>query len=103
MAELRIDREGSTAVVAPAGNIVSSNVAEMRVRLKGLMEEKCSAVTVDLEGVEIVDSTGIGLIIAVHNSLRKTGGTLSVINASKDLLDLFKAMRLDQHFSVAGA
>ena len=41
--------------------------------------------------------------ITAHNSLLKTEGKLMVTNASKDLLSLFKAMRLDQHFSISGS
>jgi anti-anti-sigma factor len=89
--------------VAPAEKIVSSNVGEMRTKMKGLIAEGCSAIVMDLKAVRIVDSTGIGLLIAIHNSLQKTGGKLSVINASKDILELFKAMRLEQHFSIQGA
>lgn len=103
MAEIRITVEGKKATVAPEANIVSSNMAEMRAKMKGLVADGCSTITLDLAGVEIVDSTGIGLLIAIHNSLLKAGGTLSVINASKDILDLFKAMRLDQHFAITGA
>jgi anti-anti-sigma regulatory factor len=51
----------------------------------------------------IQDSTGIGLLIAAHNSLRKVGGKLPVIHASPDILELFQTMRIHQHFSVSGA
>jgi anti-anti-sigma factor len=103
MAELEIIRDGGAITVAPAVNIVASNVSEMRTTMKGLIAEGCSAIIMDLKGVGFVDSTGIGLLIAAHNSLSKSGGNLSVINASKDIFDLFKAMRLDRHFSITGA
>jgi anti-anti-sigma regulatory factor len=51
----------------------------------------------------MVDSTGIGLLISAHNSLKKAGGDLTVIHASKDILDLFRTMRIHQHFSVSGS
>jgi anti-anti-sigma factor len=50
----------------------------------------------------VVDSSGIGLLIATHNSLKTKGGSLRVANASPDILNLFKAMRLDRHFTVEG-
>jgi len=58
---------------------------------------------VDLAGVRMVDSVGIGLFISAHNSLRKIGGVLVLINTSKDLLDLFTNMRLNQHFTIKPA
>jgi anti-anti-sigma regulatory factor len=59
--------------------------------------------TLDLAGTRMVDSTGIGLLISAHNSLKKAGGDLTVIHASKDILDLFWTMRIHQHFSVSGS
>ena len=58
--------------------------------------------TLDLAGTQMVDSAGIGLLISAHNSLKKAGGELSVIHASKDILDLFRTMRIHQHFCVSG-
>jgi anti-anti-sigma factor len=58
--------------------------------------------TVDLSDVRMMDSRGIGLLISAHNSLRKVGGTLAVVHASKDILDLLHTMRIHQHFSVSG-
>jgi anti-anti-sigma regulatory factor len=49
-----------------------------------------------------MDSRGIGLLISAHNSLRKVGGTLAVVHASKDILELLHTMRIHQHFSVSG-
>jgi len=56
----------------------------------------------DLQGVRAVDSSGIGLLVSAHNSLEKAGGELTVIHASKDILELFHTMRIHQHFSVSG-
>jgi len=56
----------------------------------------------DLAAAEMVDSAGIGLLISAHNSLKKAGGELTVIHASKDILNLFRTMRIHQHFSVSG-
>jgi anti-anti-sigma factor len=58
--------------------------------------------TLDLTGVQAVDSSGIGLLVSAHNSLKKAGGELTVIHASADILELFRTMRIHQHFSVSG-
>jgi hypothetical protein len=41
-------------------------------------------------------------LIATYNSMRKLGGQLAVVNASNELLELFRSMRMHQHFSVTG-
>lgn len=97
-----ISRDGSSAVVKPGADIVASNAKELREELKNLIDLGIRELVVDLGAVEMIDSVGLGLLIAVHNSLSKTDGTLTVINASKDLEGLFKSMRLDRHFAVRG-
>jgi anti-anti-sigma factor len=103
MAEIEISKHGSSTTVRPVKNIVSSTVPDIRSEIKALIAEGVKDIVIDLEMVEIMDSMGIGLFISAHNSLLRAGGKLMVINASKDLLDLFKAMRLDQHFNISGS
>jgi anti-anti-sigma factor len=57
----------------------------------------------DLANTRMLDSSGIGLLIAAHNSIRKAGGQMSVIHASPEIVDLLRTMRIHQHMTVAGA
>ena len=102
MSSTTITRDDRRATVRPAGDIVAAQVPELRSALRTAMAEGAREVTLDFSGVRMVDSTGLGLLIAAHNSARKAGGCLSVIHASRDVLELFRSMRIHQHFSVAG-
>jgi anti-anti-sigma factor len=103
MAELEIKKHDGGATIRPMINIVSSSIPAMRTEIKTLIDEGIKDIVIDLVTVEIVDSMGIGLLISAHNSLTKMGGKMAVINASKDVLSLLKAMRLDQRFSISGS
>ena len=87
----------------PGCDVVASKADELRGRIKTLLEQGATNLQIDLTGVQMIDSVGLGLFIAAHNSLQKNGGKLTVVNASTHLYDLFRNMRLDQHFSVARA
>jgi len=91
------------AVVYPAGNVVAALVPELRAALRGALNEGVREMTLDFSRVEMVDSTGLGLLISAHNSMSKAGGKLAVIHASKEILELFRSMRIHQHFSVSQA
>lgn len=93
-------KEAEQRVFRPGEDIVAPTVDGLRKKLLNLMEGGGKELVVDLTGVQMIDSVGIGLLVATHNSLHKTGGRLVVTNASKDICDLFKAMRLDQHFEL---
>lgn len=97
-----ISREGSRAVVKPGADIVASNAKELREELKNLIDRGIRELVVDLGAIEMIDSVGLGLLIAVHNSLSRIDGTLTIVNVSKDLDELFKTMRLNRHFAVSG-
>jgi len=99
----QITRTDDKAVIMPKGDITASNSAEMRSAMKSLIADGVRNLVIDLQLVHVIDSTGIGLIVAAHNSLERLGGTLAVINSSEELLELFKVFRLDKHFSVSAS
>jgi anti-anti-sigma factor len=102
MKEEKMTQENTPAVLQPEGDIVSAFLPALRSRLRDLVNSGVRQLTVDLVHVQMVDSAGLGLLIAAHNSLKKVGGELAVIHASDDLLSLFKSMRIHQHFKVSG-
>lgn len=102
MGQSEITRQGRQATVKPGINVVASMADGFREELQELVRETPESIIIDLSDVEMVDSMGIGVMIAVHNSLAKTKGLLKIVNANKNLLTLFHTMRLDRHFVVEG-
>lgn len=96
-------QEATMAVVEPEGDLVANRLPALRSKLQGMLGAGTVHLTLDLAGTRMVDSAGIGLLISAHNSLKKAGGELTVIHASKEILDLFRTMRIHQHFSVSGS
>lgn len=96
-----IIKQDDETIVRPGRDVVASMAAELKADLLGIIQESPGILTIDLDGVEMVDSIGIGVIIAAHNSLQKQGKTIRIINTGKEIFDLFSAMRLDKHFSVS--
>ena len=95
-----IAKDGDRTIVKPGQDIVASVVPELRKELRSLVEEGPKELVMDLSGVEMVDSVGIGVFIATHNSMSKSGRKFIVTNVSQDIYNLFKTMRLHQHFEV---
>ncbi len=98
-----VSQDLTGAVVQPAGDLVAARLPALRATLREMVESGLSRLTLDLSAVHALDSSGIGLLISAHNSLKKAGGELNVIHACPDILELFRTMRIHQHFDVSGS
>ncbi|MDY7033389.1 MAG: STAS domain-containing protein [Thermodesulfobacteriota bacterium] len=97
---IEILKEDEQTTVKPGDKIVASMAQEFRKELLSLIEEGNKGLVVDMADVMMIDSIGIGILVATHNSLSKNGGGLTVMNVSQDIYRLFKTMRLDQYLTV---
>ena len=103
MNEKTLSEEVTAVVISPDGDLVAARLPALRTKLREMVGSGTLHLTMDLAGTQMVDSTGIGLLISAHNSLKKAGGELKVIHASKDIFELLRTMRMHQHFSVSGS
>ena len=82
------------------GKLVAGNLDEVREKLKELIKNGPNTVSLDLSGVDYIDSTGVGFLAATYNSLSKKGGTLSIIGLSEKMYNFFINLRLNAYFKL---
>jgi anti-anti-sigma factor len=87
-------------VYAPGRDIVVPAVEEMKIELKQLIGSSLGDLTIDFDGVEMIDSKGLGLLIAGFNTLQAAGRKLRIARAIPDIVELLRVMRLDRHFVI---
>ncbi|MFO8031226.1 MAG: STAS domain-containing protein [Desulfohalobiaceae bacterium] len=93
-------QQNADRLLTPQEDIVATKAKELRQELQDKLQESGQGLTVDLGQVQMIDSTGLGVLIAAHNSLQQQGQSLRLINVSQDLLELMQTMRLDKHFQI---
>ncbi len=86
--------------VSPARDIVAGMTNEFKSELEAVVASGVNGIVIDLEGVEMIDSVGLGVLISIHNQLRANGGKLAIKNPSSDIFALFRTMRLNHHFEM---
>ncbi|MCG8549942.1 MAG: STAS domain-containing protein [Desulfobacterales bacterium] len=89
--------------VKPGEDVVASMAEAFKDELLSAVESSQGTLVIDLDGVSMVDSVGIGVIIAVYNSLSQSNRQLKVINVADDIYGLFSTMRLNRRFTVEEA
>ncbi len=103
MSVCEILREGANVCVILHGKLTATEAPELQAALKAELAAGATEVVVDLAATTLIDSTGIGLLIATHNSLGAAQGNIKVINAGPDIFGLLRSMRLVDRLRVTAA
>ena len=95
-----IIKNQNVITVMPENDLVASFVSEFSNELKPLIEDHPKEIVIDLEHVDMVDSLGMGILIATHNTLADNDSILKVINIKESIYNAFVTMRLNHHFAI---
>lgn len=91
---------GELVQISLETSVSASNTPALRKLLQERLQGGARRMALDFTSVESIDSVGIGLLVATHNSLAKVGGSLSLTNVRQDIYQLLTMMRLDKYFSI---
>lgn len=100
---LRVEsrREGTeTAVIALTGEVDVASAPAVREEALHLIEEGVRRLVFDLEGIEYMDSAGLGTLVGVLKRLRESGGQMAVAGARDRVQRLFQITGLEQVFTL---
>jgi anti-sigma B factor antagonist len=100
MTETQVIHTGAQATIILGERLVASEVPNLKSEMKRLIGEGVTWLSLDCIHLSLMDSTGIGCLVAAHNSLTRVNGSLSVIHVSTDIYDLLCSMRLDRHIKI---
>jgi len=67
----------------------------LRPLAEQLLQEGCEHLVLDIGGLRLIDSVGVGVIIYMYRQLRARGGSLSLRAANGQPLAILKLMKLD--------
>ena len=88
-------------VVECFGRLTTENVPLLKEEMRETLGKKCRIV-LDLKEVPMMDSSGLGAVVTLHVSARTRGCRLEVVNASKQIRDLFSMTNVLGLFEVTG-
>lgn len=89
-----IEQVGTQDCVRLHGDLTAELVPALQAELRSRLEKGAKHVCFDLQAAVMLDSSGIGLLIAAANSLARAGGDLEVVHPSPDIYRMLQSMRL---------
>ncbi len=74
------------------------NMNEMKEYIDHEIESDNIYICIDLKKVNIINSSGLGILISILKKVKSKGGNLKLLNASDKLLNIFKITKLNLVF-----
>jgi anti-sigma B factor antagonist len=87
-------------VLKLTGSLDAMTAPELLPTIDRLVEEKRTRVTVNLEELDLIDSSGVAAIVALYKRTRSNGGRVTVTGARDQPLAIFKLLRMDRVFAL---
>lgn len=83
-----------------AGTLDATTAREIGATIDKLAEQRRPRIVIDLAGLELIDSSGVAVLVALYKRVRADGGQVQVINVRNQPLAIFKLLRMDKVFSI---
>jgi anti-sigma B factor antagonist len=87
-------------VIAVSGEIDVYTAPKLRERLIGLVEAGSYQLIVDMEGVEFLDSTGLGVLVGGLKRVRAHDGWIDLVCTQGRILRIFRITGLNKVFNI---
>jgi anti-sigma B factor antagonist len=95
-----VDRSEGRATARLSGDLDIVTSEEVKRDLAQLIDDGHSALALDLSGVGFVDSSGLGVLVAVHRHAESHGASFTVRSVPPQVQRLFEITRLGDLLTV---
>ena len=97
--DLRVERQD--VVVAVQGELDVGGAAELRgVLLEAIEEHPGRPLVVDLEGVDFIDSAGLGVLLGGLKRAKDTGGDVLLVATGQNVVRVLELTGLTRAFAI---
>ena len=100
---LETRQENSRTIIEVGGEIDVYTAPKLRECITGLVDEGHRDLIIDLEQVEFMDSTGLGVLVGGLKKVRAHDGSMRLICNQERLLKIFRITGLAKVFAIHGS
>jgi anti-sigma B factor antagonist len=93
--------ENGAAMLCVRGELDALSCPELRAVLDTVAAMGKCTVTVDLSELRLIDSSGVGVMVALYKRVRANGGEVKFVGVTAQPLVIFKLLRLDRAFELS--
>ena len=101
---MKIRKENGTLFLIPETDLIASRIEELRDYFAEQLKKysDVSHVLLDVNGIEVVDSLGVNLIVGLYRQVTGESKTIEIVGAGKNFMKVADFFRLTSLFPVKG-
>jgi len=98
---MNIKEQYGTVIIELKGKLVGGPLSERMDRtLDNLLAQGKKNIIIDLGGINILNSSGMGILISGYSKVRDNGGSLKLANITNKIQGLLSITKLNQIFEI---
>jgi len=91
-------REGSVMRLMLAGRLNLETAAVLKAAVRRVIARGCCNILLDMQGVEFINSSGLGALVSVLKDVRIAGGRLALCHLARYVKEIFEVTQLANVF-----
>jgi anti-sigma B factor antagonist len=96
----KVKEAGGYPVIELKGEIDLSTSPVFKEKVYEIIESGRKDIVIDLSGLEFMDSTGLGVLVAALKKTSMEGGSIRLVCSKKSIIKIFTITGLDKVFAI---
>lgn len=90
-------------IISLKGRLDTMTAPQLESEINNLDYAETETVTLNLQELEYVSSSGLRVILMLHKNLKKNGGNLKIVNVSNTIMELFSMTGMADYLDIEQA
>ncbi len=91
---------GDVTVFALQGNLDALTAPSLRKEIEALLAARKINVVLDMSGLELIDSSGVGVIVSLYKRVEPLQGDVKIARLQGQPSEIFKLLKLNRAFEI---
>ena len=98
--EIKVMETGTVNVLSLQGKIDLANAGQLKTEVKTLLEGGKTRLHLDMQGVDFINSSGLGALVSIMKEIRVFKGRLTMSGLAPYVNEIFEITQLSHVFEI---
>jgi anti-sigma B factor antagonist len=98
--EIQVTEQGKVQILACEGRMDAQFAGLLKDRIQELLDGGTTQLVMDLEGLEFLDSSGLGALVSCLRRIKEKKGEIKLAGLRPEVLSIFEITRVSRLFHI---